>query len=74
MVRSVVPLVRHPQVHLGLVTSNWEFSETDDSAFPGIDVPGIILQGGQASLSGLPGLGIALRDEKLEKPALVLEG
>jgi hypothetical protein len=50
------------------VAPNWEFSETDDSEFPAIDVRGITVRDGKASLEGLPGLGVVLHEEKLEAP------
>jgi L-alanine-DL-glutamate epimerase-like enolase superfamily enzyme len=61
------------QVHLGLTAANWEFSETDDSAFPALEAPGIRIERGLASITGEPGLGVTLREEKLEKPILALE-
>ncbi len=61
------------QVHLGLVTPNWEFSEGDDSAFPALEARGIRIARGQASLAGEPGLGVAVVEEKLEKPSLTID-
>jgi L-alanine-DL-glutamate epimerase-like enolase superfamily enzyme len=61
------------QVHLGLVTPNWEFCETDDSQFPGLRPEGIQIKKGLASLTGAPGLGATLDETKLEKPSIVLE-
>jgi D-galactarolactone cycloisomerase len=62
----------YSQVHLGLVTSNWEFSETDDSAFPALRAEGFRLARGQAELTGAAGLGVELDEARLERPALVL--
>jgi len=61
------------QVHAGLVLGNFEFAETDDSEFPGLAAPGIAVRRGAAELTGVPGLGISLVEERLEKPALVIE-
>lgn len=61
------------QVHLGLVTPNWEFCETDDSQFPALRPEGIQIKKGLASLTGVSGLGITLDETKLEKPSVVLE-
>jgi L-alanine-DL-glutamate epimerase-like enolase superfamily enzyme len=61
------------QVHLGLVTRNWEFCETDDSQFPALRAEGIQIKNGLASLTGTPGLGITLNETKLEKPSVVLD-
>ena len=60
------------QVHLGLVTPNWEFCETDDSQFPALRPEGIEIKNGLASPSA-PGLGVTLDEAKLEKPSLVIE-
>jgi galactonate dehydratase len=61
------------QVHLGLVTPNWEFCETDDSQFPALRSEGIQIKKGLASLTGAPGLGVHLDEIKLEKPSLIIE-
>jgi galactonate dehydratase len=61
------------QVHLGLVTPNWEFCETDDSQFPAFHPDGIQIKKGLASLTGTPGLGIKLDESKLEKPSVVID-
>jgi L-alanine-DL-glutamate epimerase-like enolase superfamily enzyme len=63
----------YAQVHLGLVTPNWEFCETDDSQFPALDGRGFRFRKGAAQITGEPGLGVALREEALERPGLVIE-
>jgi D-galactarolactone cycloisomerase len=63
----------YAQVHLGLATPNWEFCETDDSQFPAFDARGFRVRRGMAQLTGAPGLGVILREEALEKPAVVIE-
>ena len=63
----------YAQVHLGLVTPNWEFCETDDSQFPAFDARGLRLRKGVAQLTGEAGLGVILREEALEKPRIVFE-
>jgi L-alanine-DL-glutamate epimerase-like enolase superfamily enzyme len=63
----------YAQVHLGLVTPNWEFCETDDSQFPAFDARGFRLRKGLAQLTGEAGLGVILREEGLEKPSIVFE-
>ncbi|MES2658114.1 MAG: enolase C-terminal domain-like protein [Verrucomicrobiota bacterium] len=60
------------QAHLGLVTPNWEISEVDDSQFPALQAEGIMLRDGVVRITGLPGLGVSLKDESLEKPAVDL--
>jgi galactonate dehydratase len=61
------------QIHLGLVTPNWEFCETDDSQFPALRAEGIQIKNGLASLTGAPGIGVTLDESKLEKPSGVIE-
>ena len=61
------------QVHLGLVTPNWEFCETDDSQFPALRPDGIQIKKGVASLTGAPGLGVILDESKLERPSAIIE-
>lgn len=63
----------YAQVHLGLVTPNWEFCETDDSQFPAFDARGFRVRRGMAQVTGEAGLGVILREEALEKPAIVIE-
>jgi D-galactarolactone cycloisomerase len=60
------------QVHLGLVTPGWAFSESDDSAFPALQGDGFHLADGQVSLTGLPGLGVRLDTAHLDPPLLDL--
>lgn len=62
----------YAQIHLGLVTPNWEFCESDDSQFAALEAPGFNIKNGSAWLSGEPGLGVKLNEEKLEKPLFVL--
>jgi L-alanine-DL-glutamate epimerase-like enolase superfamily enzyme len=62
----------YAQVHLGLVTPNWEICEFDDSDYPALVAEGITLTHGQAKLTGLPGLGVRLQESALSKPSVVL--
>jgi D-galactarolactone cycloisomerase len=62
----------YAQVHAGLVTPNWEFSEVDDSAFPALRADGVRLERGRAGLTGMPGLGITLEEAHLDGPVLDL--
>ena len=61
------------QIHLGLVTPNWEFCETDDSQFPALRPDGIRIKDGMASLTDAPGLGVTLDESRLEQPSTVIE-
>jgi L-alanine-DL-glutamate epimerase-like enolase superfamily enzyme len=63
----------YAQVHAGLVTPNWSFSEVDDSGFPALRGEGFRLADGRAELTGLPGLGVTLDDAKLDGPLLDLQ-
>jgi len=63
----------YAMIHLGLVTPNWEFCESDDTQIPALQAPGIDVRHGTATLTGQPGVGWRLREEFLEKPSLVLE-
>jgi L-alanine-DL-glutamate epimerase-like enolase superfamily enzyme len=60
------------QVHLGLVTPGWAFSESDDSDFPALHGDGFRLADGQVSLTGMPGLGVRLEEAHLDAPLLDL--
>jgi L-alanine-DL-glutamate epimerase-like enolase superfamily enzyme len=62
----------YAQVHAGLVTPNWEFSEVDDSAFPALRPDGFRLERGRAWLTGTPGLGVTLDETHLDAPLLDL--
>jgi L-alanine-DL-glutamate epimerase-like enolase superfamily enzyme len=62
----------YAQVHAGLVTPNWEFSETDDSAFRALQADGFRVERGRAELTGMPGLGVTLKEEHLEGPVFDL--
>jgi hypothetical protein len=62
----------YAQVHAGLVTPNWEFSEVDDSAFPALRADGFRLERGRAWLTGMPGLGVTLDEAQLDAPVLDL--
>jgi L-alanine-DL-glutamate epimerase-like enolase superfamily enzyme len=64
----------YAMVHLGLVTPNWEFCESDDTQIPALTASGFTIRKGMARLTGEPGVGWSLREEFLEKPSLVLEG
>jgi L-alanine-DL-glutamate epimerase-like enolase superfamily enzyme len=63
----------YAMVHLGLVTPNWEFCESDDTEIPALNASGFTIRKGVARLTGEPGVGWSLREEHLEKPSLVLE-
>jgi L-alanine-DL-glutamate epimerase-like enolase superfamily enzyme len=60
----------YAMVHLGLVTANWEFCESDDTQIPALECPGISIHNGKAKLTGSPGVGWKLREEHLEKPSI----
>ena len=62
----------YAQVHAGLATPNWEFSEVDDSAFPALRAEGFRLGHGRAWLTGMPGLGVTLDEAHLDGPVLDL--
>jgi L-alanine-DL-glutamate epimerase-like enolase superfamily enzyme len=62
----------YAMIHLGLVTANWEFCESDDTQIPAFDYPGVSIRNGKAKLTGLPGVGWTLQEQHLEKPSLVL--
>jgi len=64
----------YAMVHLGLVTKNWEFCESDDTRIPALDATGFTVRNGMVKLTGDPGVGWRLREEHLGKPSLVLEG
>jgi D-galactarolactone cycloisomerase len=59
----------YAQVHLGLVTPNWEMAETDDSEFPALRADGIVVEKGMAKLTGQPGLGVTLDETSLKPPS-----
>ena len=63
----------YAQVHLGLVTPNWEIAEMDDSEFPAFRAEGIVVEKGTAKLTGQPGLGVTLKEDLLKKPSLELK-
>jgi L-alanine-DL-glutamate epimerase-like enolase superfamily enzyme len=63
----------YAMVHLGLVTPNWEFCESDDTQIPALVADGFEIRNGQARLTGAPGLGVTLREDKLEKPTALME-
>jgi L-alanine-DL-glutamate epimerase-like enolase superfamily enzyme len=60
----------YAQVHAGLATPNWEFSEVDDSAFPPLLADGFRLEQGRAWLTGMPGLGVTLDEAQLDEAQL----
>jgi L-alanine-DL-glutamate epimerase-like enolase superfamily enzyme len=62
----------YAQVHAGLATPHWEFSEADDSAFPALRADGFRLEHGRAWLTGTPGLGVTLDEAHLDAPVLDL--
>jgi D-galactarolactone cycloisomerase len=59
----------YAQIHLGLVTPNWEIAETDDSEFPAFRPDGIAIEKGVAKLTGQPGLGVTLNEDRLARPS-----
>ena len=63
----------YAMIHLGLVTPNWEFCESDDTQIPALVPDGFEIRDGRARLTGAPGLGVALREENLEKPTVIFE-
>jgi len=63
----------YAMIHLGLVTPNWEICESDDTQIPALVTEGFEIRNGRARLTGAPGLGVTLREGKLEKPSLLLE-
>jgi L-alanine-DL-glutamate epimerase-like enolase superfamily enzyme len=62
----------YSQVHVGLITPNWEFSEVDDSTFPALRGDGFRLEKGRVELTGMAGLGIILEEASLDRPVLDL--
>ena len=69
---AITAVFPQAQVHAGLVTPNWEFSETDDSAFPALRADGFSVEQGRAELTGMPGLGVTLEEGHLEGPLVDL--
>ncbi len=63
----------YAMLHLAVGTANWEFSESDDTQIPALVPDGFEIRNGAARLTGAPGLGVTLREDKLETPSLVLE-
>jgi len=63
----------YAMIHLGLVTPNWEFCESDDTQIPALVADGFDIRDGRARLTGAPGLGVTLREDKLQKPSTSLE-
>ena len=63
----------YAMVHLGLITKNWEFCESDDTQIPALNATGFTIRKGMARLTGEPGIGWSLREEHLQAPSLVLE-
>jgi L-alanine-DL-glutamate epimerase-like enolase superfamily enzyme len=63
----------YAMIHLGLVTPNWGFCESDDTQIPALVPAGFSLRKGTARLTGEPGLGLKLNEDKLEKPSLQLD-
>jgi L-alanine-DL-glutamate epimerase-like enolase superfamily enzyme len=61
-------------VHLGLVVSNWEFCEGDDSQFAGLRAEGIVVENGKAKLTRRGGgVGVVFDETKLEKPSVLIQ-
>lgn len=58
----------YASVHMGFSVPNWAYAEIDDCDFPALRLTGIEIRNGQANLTGEPGLGIGLDEEKLETP------
>jgi galactonate dehydratase len=63
----------YAMIHLGLITANWEFCESDDTQIPALVPEGFAVRDGRARLTSATGLGVTLHEEKLEKPSVVLE-
>ena len=63
----------YAMIHLGLVTPNWEFCESDDTQIPALNPSGFVIERGVARLTNTPGLGVKLREDRLEKPSVRLE-
>jgi L-alanine-DL-glutamate epimerase-like enolase superfamily enzyme len=63
----------YAMIHLGLVVPNWEFCESDDTQIPALVPGGFEIRSGHARLTDAAGLGVTLREDKLEKPSVVLE-
>jgi D-galactarolactone cycloisomerase len=63
----------YAQVHLGMSIPNWEMAEMDDAEFPALLAEGITIRKGVAKLTGAPGLGVRLKEDKLSKPSLELQ-
>jgi L-alanine-DL-glutamate epimerase-like enolase superfamily enzyme len=62
----------YTMVHLGLTVPNFDFCECDDTEIPAFDPVGLTITGGAAGLGDAVGLGVALREEHLQKPTLEL--
>lgn len=58
----------YASVHMGFSVPNWAYAEIDDCHFPGLRLTGVEIRNGQAHLTGVPGLGIELDEEKLSAP------
>ncbi len=58
----------YASVHMGFSVPNWAYAEVDDCEFPGLRLTGIEIRNGQAHLTGAPGLGIELDEERLGPP------
>src|SRR5258705_9148322 len=63
----------YAMIHLGAVTPNWEFAESDDTQVGALVPSGFVIREGFAKLTGEPGLGVSLSEDRLEKPSVVLE-
>jgi L-alanine-DL-glutamate epimerase-like enolase superfamily enzyme len=63
----------YAMVHLALTTPNWEFCESDDTQIPALVPNGFEVRNGVARLTGAPGLGLTLREDRLEKPSARLD-
>jgi|GEM_PF-1397195 len=61
------------QTHIGMVTPNWEFSESDDTEIPAVNITGVEVKNGQAIPTGVPGVGIEVNPEHFAREFYTLE-
>ena len=60
------------QLHLGKVIENWYYAEHDALSTPAITPHGYSISNGHTTVSDMPGLGLEINEEELEKEATVL--